>query len=467
VAAPANLHRVTVGSAPINRFRSLLDAQSWSEFETTMRMLARALQGRVVWNVNSTARGGGVAELLAQLIQYDRGVGIDERWLVIEGSEPFFDVTKRIHSLLHGVASDGSDISPDEREVYESTLDRNAAALVDSVGVGDIVIIHDPQAAGLVPALAERAHVIWRSHVGIDEPNENARKTWNFLRPYLERASAYVFSRPTYVWEGLDPARVHIFPPCIDPFAIKNQDLSNDSVVSILNACGVMQGGRPSDDAHIRVSRRAAIVGEALPDSARFVLQVSRWDPLKDPVGVMEGFAQHVAPRTDSWLVLAGPGTKSVRDDPEQPKILADVLRKREAIEPGLRRRVLVAQLPMDDTDENAAMVNALQRRADVVVQKSLAEGFGLTVAEAMWKERPVVASRVGGIEDQIEHERSGLLVDEPKDLRAFGDAVVRLIDDRPAAARLGREARRQVARHYLAPRLLKQQADLLLRLVA
>jgi trehalose synthase len=466
VAAPAQLNRITVGSAPISRFRSLLDGQSWSQFETTMRMFAKALRGRVVWNVNSTARGGGVAELLAQLIQYDRGAGIDERWLVIEGSEPFFDVTKRIHSLLHGVASDGSDIRPDEREAYEVTLRRNAAALLDSVGGGDIVILHDPQAAGLVPALAERAHVIWRSHVGIDEPNQIARKTWNFLRPYLERASAYVFSRPNYVWEGLDPARVHIFPPCIDPFAVKNQNLSNDSVVSILTACGVMRGKKLSDSP-VRVSRQAAIDGEPLPDSASFVLQVSRWDPLKDPVGVIEGFAQHIGPRTDSWLVLAGPGTKSVRDDPQQPEILAEVLRKRNEIEPALRRRVLVAQLPMDDTDENAAMVNALQRRAEVVVQKSLAEGFGLTVAEAMWKARPVVASRVGGIEDQIEHERSGLLVDDPNDLRAFGNAVVRLVEDKPRADRLGHEARRQVARHYLAPRLLKQQAELVLRLVA
>jgi trehalose synthase len=233
----AKLTSVELGSAPISRFRSLLEDGMWGELESSMRRLAAGLRGRVVWNINSTAHGGGVAELLAALIPYDRDAGVDERWLVIEGSRPFFDLTKRIHNLLHGVASDGSEISAEERREYEQTLARNTAALLGVVRPGDVVIIHDPQAAGLVPPLAGHgAIVIWRSHVGVDRPNDFARAAWNFLRPYLEAASALVFSRRNYVWEGLDPARVHIIEPAIDPFSVKNQDLGDDSVNRILQA---------------------------------------------------------------------------------------------------------------------------------------------------------------------------------------------------------------------------------------
>jgi trehalose synthase len=212
-----------------------------------------------------------------------------------------------------------------------------------------------------------------------------------------------------------------------------------------------------------RVVHTARLTGESLPPNISVLVQVSRWDGLKDPVGVLDTFVHHVAPRTDSWLILAGPAVKSVADDPEQPEVLGDVSRRLEQLEPSMRRRVQLAQLPMDDTEENAAIVNALQRRADVVVQKSLAEGFGLTVSEAMWKARPVVASRVGGIGDQIEDGTSGVLVDDPRDLEAFGDAIVRLLGNRAEAKRLGAGARRRAARNYLAPRHLNEQARLIL----
>lgn len=435
-----------------------------------MRKLAAALRGRTVWNINSTAQGGGVAELLGSLIPYERGAGVDERWLVIEGSAEFFEVTKRVHNLLHGVPSDGSEISASEKSVYEETLARNAAALVEVVRPRDVVIIHDPQAAGLVPPLVEHgARVIWRSHVGVDKPNDFARAAWRLLAPYLDQASALVFSRQAYVWEGLEPGRVQIIPPAIDPFSVKNQDLDGETVTAILRASGIMQGadgtasftrlGGPSG----KVEHEASLCGGSLPPDARFVTQVSRWDELKDPVGVMQAFAEHIGPRSDSWLVLAGPAARSVKDDPEQPGVLRDIIARRERLEPGVRDRVQIAQLPMDDVDENAAIVNAIQRRADVVVQKSLAEGFGLTVAEAMCKARPIVASRVGGIEDQIEDGKSGLLIDDPTDLKALGDKVVRLLQDEPQALRLGEAARDRATRHFIAPRHLAQQAELVL----
>jgi trehalose synthase len=194
-------------------------------------------------------------------------------------------------------------------------------------------------------------------------------------------------------------------------------------------------------------------------------VQVSRWDRLKDPVGVMQGFAQFVAPHADGHLVLAGPGASAVDDDPEEASVLREVEDQWKALTPPVRDRVHLARLPMADGEENAAIVNALQRRATVVVQKSIREGFGLTVAEAMWKGRPVVASRVGGIQDQIEDGRSGVLVD-PRDLAGFGSAVTAVLADPARAEQLGESAKARVRREFLAPRLLMQQARLSARLV-
>jgi trehalose synthase len=427
-----------------------------------------------VWNVNSTARGGGVAELLSSLIPYDRGAGIDSRWVAIQGPPAFFEVTKKLHMLLHGVAAYGAAITPDERTEYERTLAGNAGELVEFVKPGDVVLLHDPQTAGLAPALVARGcRVVWRSHIGVDEPTDMVRSAWNFLRPYVTAAHALVFSRRRYVWEGLEPSRVHIIPPSIDAFTTKNLDLDAPTVTGLLRAGGILEGANGdatftrSDGSSAHVGRRAQGLPEGgLPANVRIVLQVSRWDRLKDPVGVLEGFAQHVAAETDAHLVLAGPAPTSVADDPEQPEVLRELSDKHGSLPSEVRERIHLAQLPMEDEEENAALVNALQRRAEVVVQKSLAEGFGLTVAEAMWKRRPVVASRVGGIEDQIENGKTGLLIDDAKDLASFGGAVVKLLGDERQAASLGAAARLRIARHFLAPRHLMQQATLIRDLI-
>jgi trehalose synthase len=197
------------------------------------------------------------------------------------------------------------------------------------------------------------------------------------------------------------------------------------------------------------------------PDD-RYVLQVSRWDVLKDPHGVIDGFARYVAPNTDAHLVYAGPAVAAVTDDPEGARVLADARAQREALDPAVRARVHLAMLPMDDLEENAAIVNALQREAAVVVQKSLAEGFGLTVAEAMWKARPVVASRIGGIADQIDDGVNGLLVDDPRDLAAFGAAVLRLLDDPEEAERVGAAAQERVRERFLGTHSLLEYTQII-----
>ena len=190
------------------------------------------------------------------------------------------------------------------------------------------------------------------------------------------------------------------------------------------------------------------------------VVQVSRWDRLKDPIGVLDAFSEGIAPDSDAHLVLAGPSTAAVADDPEGAEVLSEVARRRAGCEAWLRDRIHLFSLPMDDIEENAAIVNALQRRADVAVQKSLAEGFGLTVAEAMWKARPVVASRVGGIREQIVEGETGLLV-EPQDLRGFAGAVLSMLGDARGARAMGQRAQEEVRELFLGPRHLRQYVDL------
>ncbi len=469
----ALLH-VPVGALPPERFKAVVSGEQSAELDRIVVEGRKAFRGRVVWNVNSTASGGGVAEMLRSLIAYARGGGVDARWVVIEGNDEFFRVTKRIHNRLHGAAGDGGPLDDDERAVYEQTLEGNAEQLRHLVRPGDLVLLHDPQTAGLgAPLSAAGAHVVWRCHVGLDTPNGLARSAWRFLLPYVATAEAVVFSRRAFAWDDLDRERIVIVQPSIDAFSPKNQDLREEVVRAILRTAGLVQDGQAVDTSFERldgtpgrVDRRAALVEDVpLPESAPSVVQVSRWDRLKDPVGVMDAFAAHIAPHTLAHLVLAGPDVLAVADDPEGAEVLRESIACREALAPEARSRVHLARLPMVDSEENAAMVNALQRHADVVVQKSLAEGFGLTVAEGMWKGRPVVASRVGGIHDQIVDGVSGLLVD-PVDPEGFGERVVQLLQNPDTARRMGAEGRARVRQEFLGPRHLAQYLALFERIV-
>jgi trehalose synthase len=317
--------------------------------------------------------------------------------------------------------------------------------------------------------------VIWRCHVGLDAPNELTRKAWSFLRPYVAKANALVFSRKAFVWEDLPDDRISIIAPSIDAFSPKNQSMPFTAITAVLRAAGLAaHHHNPSravferlDGSVAHVTRSARMIEEQeLRLDTPLVVQVSRWDRLKDPLGVLAGFAEHVHLDEDPHLVLAGPDVAAVADDPEGAEVLADVEQAWRELPRAARRRVHLALLPMDDADENAIIVNALQRRADVIVQKSLAEGFGLTVAEGMWKGRPVVASRVGGIQDQIEDATTGVLVD-PRDLEEFGRAVSLLLADPHHAERVGEAAQARVRDHFLGPRHLGQYVELLDRVLA
>lgn len=461
---------VEVGTVDPQRFASVLTDDQMSSLCESIERARAAFEGHTIWNVNSTAQGGGVAEMLASLLPYARGAGVDTRWLVIGGDGGFFTITKRIHNRLHGAPGDGAGLGEDDRRHYEGVLAPQAEQVLERVRVGDVVILHDPQTAGLVPSLVDAGvRVIWRCHVGLDTPNDDARDTWNFLLPYVRRADLCVFSRRAFAWEGLDEARIRVVAPSIDPFSAKNYAMDEASVHAILAAAGIIDdGGREpttysrADGSPGRVEHAATMVESTrIGSDTPLVVQISRWDRLKDHVGVLEGFAGGVVPTCDAHLLLAGPSVAEVADDPEGAETYEEVRQRWERLDDGVRARVHLACLPMDDEEENAAMVNALQRRAQVVVQKSLAEGFGLTVAEAMWKSRPVVASRIGGIQDQIEDGVSGVLLHDPHDREEFATAVCGLLQDGDRSRHIGENARERVMREFFGSRHLAQYVDL------
>jgi trehalose synthase len=456
---------------PPERFREVLGERYDAVADAIVRA-PKVFRGRVIWHVNSTARGGGVVELLQSLLAYARGAGVDARWMVIGGTGGFFGITKRIHNRLHGAKGDGGPLGTDERAIYEAVLEANARRLARVVRPGDIVFLHDPQTAGLVePVRRAGASVVWRCHIGVDTPNDLAREAWDWLRPYVLPADAYVFSREAFVWDGLDGERTWIVPPSIDAFSPKNQAMSPATARAILAAAGLGgdgEGPRPpplftrQDGSEARVDRAAALDADAALDwSHPVITQVSRWDRLKDPGGVLRAFAEHVE-EGDAQLLLAGPSVEAVADDPEGAQVLSEVRAVRSALPDPMRRRTHLACLPMDDPQENAAIVNAIQRSSAIVIQKSLAEGFGLTVVEAMWKARPVVASRLGGIQDQIVDGESGVLLDDPSDLARAGAALNELLGNAPLRDRIGTRARQRVEDHFLGTRHLVQYLELL-----
>jgi len=468
---------VEVPTLDPERLRSVLRGDALAQFEHTLTRGRELLSSRTFWNVSSTAQGGGVAEMLRSLIGYARGGGGDARWVVIAGDPQFFQITKRIHNMLHG-RGDERPLGEAERAAYERCTHANAELFAQRVRPGDVVLLHDPQTAGMIPRMLDTgASVIWRSHVGVDRPNDLVREAWRFLMPYVERANAYVFSEPDYLWEGLDPAKLTVIAPSIDAFSPKNHAMAFTTVTAVLRVAG-LAADRYQRHAralferldgsvgHVR-SRAQLVEEQQLWLGVPLLAQVSRWDRLKDPAGVLAAFAEHVhADDDEPHLMLAGPDVTAVADDPEGKEVFEEVFAIWSELPRRIRRRAHLALLPMADADENAVIVNALQRRSDVVAQKSLAEGFGLTVSEAMWKGRPVVASAIGGIREQIEDGRTGLLV-EPEDLQAFGERVSGLLADPHRAERMGEAAQIRVREMFLGPRHLGQYVDLLEWVVA
>ena len=463
---------VEVPNLPLERLGPLIGNDRLASIQIRGRAFKENLHGRRIWNVNSTAAGGGVAEMLRSLVGYTRQAGIDARWVVISGDPEFFRITKRLHNQLHGLPGDGGPLAAAESAHYVSVMEQNLPGLRERIRPGDVVLLHDPQTAGFVETLnGLGAIIIWRCHIGTNQHNEWTESAWNFLRPFISTADAFIFSRRDYVPEWIDPSHVSIIPPSIDPFSPKNQEIDDVNVQRILATIGLLapeSDHEPGvftgyDGLGHHVRDVAEIISDATPldPAIPLVVQVSRWDGLKDMEGVMVGFAEGVAPRSDAHLALIGASVGDVSDDPEGAEVLARCTDTWEHLPSEIRARIHLVSLPMDDLDQNAAMVNAIQRHATLIVQKSLVEGFGITVAEGLWKSKPMVASAVGGIQDQIV-DGAGVLLNDPYDLVAYGDAVASLLLDPNEMKRLGQNAHEHILATFIGDTHLLRYVDLI-----
>lgn len=470
---------IEIEPMPLDRLADLLSPPRAERLEAVAASARELLSGTVVWNVNATGKGGGVAEMLQTILAYGRGAGVDTRWLVLDGDTEFFTITKRLHNMLHGSPGDGGELGPRERAYFDRVLAHNLPMAKQAVRPGDIVLLHDPQTVGLVAGLRDvGAHVVWRCHVGRDTSNDLTDAAWDFLRGYVEMADGFIFSRRAYVPDWVPEDRLAIIAPSVDPFSAKNIRLTAVETASSLRHAGLV--ALPVDRNHLRFTRRDGRPGRVrahrglvhgngvIPGDARLVVQVSRWDRLKDMPGVLRGFTDHLGLFPDDvHLALVGPDTSGVTDDPEGAEVLRECAAMWRRLRGAARDRVHLVCLPMDDVDENAHLVNALQHHATVVVQKSLVEGFGLTVTEAMWKARPVVASAVGGIQDQIDNGVHGVLLPDPLDLGAYAAALERVLADPDLSSALGEAARARVQDEFLGDRHLIQYAELFERMLA
>ena len=299
----AQLREIHVAPLSPERFKPVLGDAAWAAMEETLSRARTLLDGRVVWNLNSTPAGGGVAEILRSFVAYARGAGLDVRWSVISGTPEFFHVTKRLHNFLHGEPGDGGDLGEEEARIYDDVAQANARELAAVVRDHDAVLLHDPQTAGLVSPLADAAAaVVWQCHVGVEQPNEYVHRAWDFLAPRIENADACVFTRHAYVPSWIKPMRVGVIQPSIDAFSPKNQELDRETVEAILAHVGLTgtEGASEAvpmftrmDGSPGRVDHMCEILstGPPPPLDVPLVVQVSRWDRLKDPQGVMMGFA--------------------------------------------------------------------------------------------------------------------------------------------------------------------------------
>ncbi len=367
---------------------------------------ARALQHLHVANINSTYYGGGVAELLSSLTLLMNSVGIRTGWRAIQGAPDYFSITKKMHNALQG---EKLNLSRLKREIYERVIYENS--IRNHMENHNMVIIHDPQPLPMITHYRKKGPWIWRCHVDISNPD---KELWNYFRPFIEQYDAVIFSIKEYR-QKLKTPQVFLMP-AIDPFSILNRDMNENEI-----------------EQHLRHYH--------IPTDLPLVVQVSRFDRWKDPQGVIEAFKM-ARKEVDATLVLLG---NVATDDPEGPQVYESLMNSRE-------ERIIIL------SHQDTALVNALQRKATVVLQKSTREGFGLTVAEAMWKGTPVIGGNTGGIRCQISDGVNGFLVSTVKEA---SHRIVQLIHDKKLRERMGQKAKETVKKNFLLSRHLEEHLDL------
>jgi trehalose synthase len=376
-----------------------------------LKLLSEKLKGRVIQHINSTAVGGGVAEILSRMVPLLRGLGVNTIWDVIRGGEQFFEVTKKFHNALHGRPEE---ITQNDFDIFMENSQENIKALDTH---GDIVFVHDPQPIALIKKKSGNKW-IWRCHIDVSNPNQ---RVWKFLENFIADYDSAVFSAPSFSQRL--PIRQFLISPSIDPLSDKNKELPQETIDSVLRKYDIKKD-KP------------------------IITQISRFDRLKDPIGVIEAYKQ-VKKYFDCQLILAGGGAA---DDPEGAEVLKEVMTRSEQ-----DKDIHILLLPQDDI-----VINALQRASDVIVQKSLKEGFGLTVAEALWKSKPVVASNVGGIPLQIKHKYSGLLCHS---IDGASFAIKQFLSNPEYAKKLGQNGREHIKNNFLITRHIREYMLLFLSL--
>ncbi len=406
------MRRVELTDRSIHDYAGLIGPETLREIEA----LAAPLRGARVLHLNATATGGGVAELLTTLVPLQRGLGLEAEWHVLSGSDAFFELTKKLHNGLQGM---DIDLAPGHRGLYLSTLEANARVFARD---WDFVVVHDPQPAGLVGILDGRrtGHWIWRCHIDTSTPGEAALR---FVAPYMTGFDLAIFTLPAYVTPQLSPSRTEFVYPSIDPLTPKNQALSDTLSREILAGRFGIDRKRP------------------------LMTQVSRYDPWKDPLGVIDTYRLVKTRVPDVQLALVG---NLADDDPEGREYHAVAL-EHAGDDPDIHVLSTLDRLS-SDRSTHALEVNAFQSGSDVVVQKSTREGFGLVVTEAMWKYAPVVGGRAGGIIEQIEDGVTGYLVSSTEEC---ADRVAELLHDPELRRRIGLMARESVRTRFLTPRHL------------
>lgn len=405
------LQNILVGTQSIDAYSSIVGRQKIDE----LRSLAAKLRGARVLHVNSTAYGGGVAELLRSHIPLLRNLGIEADWMIIRGDDPFFGVTKAFHNALQGGKYH---LSARAREVYLANNSRNARYLD---GGYDYIVVHDPQPAAMKLLHGPNsAKWVWRCHIDTSKPNNGL---WNFLKPYVEAYDAMVFTMEQYAPPDLPADKLHLMPPAIDPLSPKNLALPQELCRKIVGWVGISTD-RP------------------------LITQVSRFDPWKDPLGVIEVYRKVKNHVPGLQLALLG---HLAMDDPQGSQMYQEVLMA--------SRDDPDVHLFTNYTAASSIEVNAFQRYSDVIIQKSIREGFGLVVSEALWKGTPVVAGRAGGIPLQLEDGKGGFLVDNVDEC---AERVLYLLEHTAKARRMGQKGRQHIRANFLTPRLLSDELALL-----
>lgn len=429
-----------------NSYSSLTSAVR--DLITESSILVPRFRDRKVWMVNSTEKGGGVAEMMPGIISMSRQLGIKCEWVVTcEKDTNYFITTKKIHNLIHGDQQNA--ISSEERLLYENINHGNALELLDLVSEDDIIVIHDPQPMAMAMFMKEKKRLsfIWRCHIGSDIKNQYTEQAWSFLSRYAKCYDHAVFSATEYIPDFFS-GRATVIHPGIDPLNHKNRELPVNKLVGILCNAHIIKEYHPVltppfTNKAKRLQPDGSFQSPLMPGEPGIlfspsILQISRWDKLKGFLPLLNGFrelklnALHYSGNSDrqlrqielALLVLAGPDPDYVDDDPEGKAVLKELTAEYLKLEPEVQGSIAILKLPMQSRKENELIVNALQRVATVVIQNSIREGFGLTVTEAMLKAKPVIGTNACGIREQIRDEIDGKLISNPEDEKEIASVI-------------------------------------------